>query len=174
MDEFVDQLLDILPYWITVILSLGAGMIGAYGRERHEGRAPTKAWWTNRALIMPFLLITAVWVTDQFKLNNQQAAMCSALLSLLSYEAVRLISDRAKKTAETAADAIGAMIPAPRPYHSIVDTDQAGRPVAHVEVTDPVAPSRNAIGAALKESIPIPPGDPDADLLRKLDDMDSI
>lgn len=178
MDEFLNYVRDKILWWVLLVFSLSAGIVGAYGRERHEGRAPDAQWWKNRLYIMPFLAITSSFLTDQFKLSNQQTAMAASLLSLLGYEAVRMISERAKKRGAQAGAAFDAVMgsdtaAAPRPYHSIVDVDDKGRAVAHVEPTDDARPRRGAIGAALREAIPRP-NDADEDqqaLINRLNDV---
>lgn len=171
MDGFLDYLRDKTPFWLLMAFSLAAGMVGAYGRERHEGRAPGISWWQNRAMILPFLAIVSVWVQEQFSLTMSQLAMAAALLSLLGYEAVRIISENAKKRGEQAAKALGvggSGPPTPKPYHSVVDTDDKGRAVAHVEPTDKANPTRGSVASALKEAFPVPDHDPDRDLLDRL------
>lgn len=169
MDGFLDYLRDKTPFWLLMAFSLAAGMVGAYGRERHEGRAPGISWWQNRAMILPFLAIVSVWVQEQFSLTSSQLAMAAALLSLLGYEAVRMISEHAKKRGEQAAKALGVGgPPEAKPYHTIVDTDDKGRAAVHVEPTNDEHPRRGAVGSALHDAFPVVEGDGDDDLLNKL------
>lgn len=157
--------------WIVVTLSLGAGLIGAYGRERHEGRLPTGSWWLTRLCIMPFLAIVVAFCTDQFTLTRQQAALLSALLALMGYEAVRVILDRASKRGGALIDTI---IPATaKPYTSMIDSDDAGRTTAHLMMTPGSGSAQDVAGAALHEAydraVVEPLDEATNEILRKLD-----
>lgn len=151
--------------YVVISLGLSAGLIGAFGRERHEGRKPDSNWWISRLCIIPFLAITSTSAVDQFRLTNQQAAFLAAVLSLMGYEAVRMILERMKLKGDAAlsaaTDVVGGPAEAARPYHSVVDTDQAGRATAHVEQTDMVSPEVGAIRRGLQASFPPPPDDDD-------------
>lgn len=156
--------------YVVIALGLGSGLIGAYGRERHEGRVPDGNWWLSRICIIPFLGIVASFSVDQFGLTVQQASFLSAVLALMGYEAVRMILDRAKLKGQEATkilgDVVAADVPAgPRPYHSVIDTDAAGRATAHVEETDPKHPRRGALGHALRQTFEPPAGDSALDTL---------
>jgi hypothetical protein len=159
MGIFVEFLKDKILY-VVLALGLSSGLIGAYGRERHEQRNPNANWWISRLCIIPFLAIVASAAVEQFHLTNQQAAFLAAVLSLMGYEAVRIIIERAKLRGGAATAAIAAEVPeGSRPYHSVIDTDHAGRATAHVEPTDPLHPRRSGIGKALRESLPLPEDD---------------
>lgn len=162
MWQLADFLKDKILY-VVVSLGLSAGLIGAFGRERHEGRKPDGNWWLSRLCIIPFLAITATTAVDQFRLSNQQAAFLAAVLSLMGYEAVRIILERMKLKGEAAISAGGEVVGGPaeaaRPYHSVIDTDAAGRATAHVEQTDPVAPEVGAIRRGLQTVFPPAPED---------------
>jgi len=178
VEIFYAFLRERLLWWAVLAFSLSAGIVGAYGRERHEGRAPDADWWKNRFYIMPFLAITASYLTDQFALSNQQMAMAASLLSLLGYEALRMILERARKKADIAADTanevLGGGKATPRPYHSVVDTDAEGRAVAHVEPTDQEHPRQGSMRSALRETYRTPKDLPDEqqNLLDRLGDIE--
>jgi len=155
--------------------SLLSGLVGAYGRERHEGRSPDGSWWLTRACAMPVLAIISYWLIDQFHLSNPQGALATAILSMMGYEAIAIVLDRAKKRGSQIADAaIGGVQATPRPYVSVVDTDDAGRPTAHVEIVEVDKPAQNGVGAALRSSLkgavaePLP--DDMTDLVNRLGD----
>lgn len=158
--------------WIIVSSSLVAGLIAAYGRERHDGRRPDKGWWWTRVYILPFLGIVTGWCVSRFNLTNNDAAMLSAILALLGYEAVRIITAKSKKGLEKIADKLAPE--AGQGFHSLVDTDDKGRTAAHIEVVNKETPRRGALGAALRETYTPPPNEPlppdMTDSLDKLDD----
>lgn len=154
--------------WIIVTLSLGAGLVGAYGRERHEGRLPAFDWWLTRLCIMPFLAIVVAFAIDQFDLSRQQTALLASLLALMGYEAVRIIIERARRSGDALIEAV-----TPKPYGSIVDTDSQGRTTVHIVPTNERNPRRGGIGEGMKgvyassvsEELP-------ADLNRLVDKLD--
>lgn len=90
--KWIDETLDAASYMI--LIGLLAGLSGAYGRERHEGRQPDRNWWLNRILLMPFLAICASAGTAAMKLSGEMTAFVASILSLLAYEAVNKIVAR--------------------------------------------------------------------------------
>lgn len=134
-----------------VSLALAAGLIGAYGRERHEGRRPDASWWLTRLCIMPFFAIVVTFCIDQFTMSRQQTALLASLLSMSGFEAVRFILERATKRGEQMIDAVLPIAATAKPYLSKVDTDDAGRATAHMTMTDPDKPAASGVGAALSE-----------------------
>lgn len=87
-----------LPVKALVVWMIGiglmAGLIGAYGRERHEGRTPSAQWWFTRVLLMPFLAMAASAAAEAFAFSPQRAGFIAALLALLGYDAIRLLTAR--------------------------------------------------------------------------------
>jgi hypothetical protein len=179
MGALTEFLKDRILYAV-IALGLSAGLIGAYGRERHEGREPNLDWWISRLCIIPFLGIVSSFAVDQFGLSNQQATFLSSVLSIMGYEAVRLILEHSREKGEAASRAIGGIVGGGkakvRPYHSIVDVDDAGRPTAHVEPTDEKHPRRAAVGSALRQTFKPPAKDEVSAELEKfvIDDMGDI
>ena len=130
--------------WVLVPLSLSAGLVAAYGRERHQGKAPTRSWWAVRLYAMPFLGIITAAVVDQFSLNSTKTAFVAAMLAMMGYELIGVLHDRGLEGVKKLSDTFGGSDAptTPRPFYSIVDTDDAGLPTAHVVVT----PTEEAVG----------------------------
>jgi hypothetical protein len=144
------------PEWLgekalyaAIVIGLAAGLLGAIGRERHEGRRPSGDWLTNRLLIMPlFAVVSAtLGVTVLATLPRAVAMFVATMLSLAGFRALDLLE---KKTLSRIANAlpIGA---------DAVPEAAPGLDVAHRPVTEGTSP-------------PLTPGRPDVQPIRKLRD----
>lgn len=125
-----------------------------------------------RLYVIPFMAIVTAWAVSRASLTNQDAALVASILSLMGYEAVGLILTKVKKSAVPLI--IGPVDePQSRPYYSVVDTDDAGRPAAHVEITNMDKPRRTTIGRTLREIYREPEDIPDemTAFLKQLDDQ---
>jgi hypothetical protein len=86
-------------FWLIIAVGSLVGLLGAYGREQHEGRAPDRKWLVGRLCIMPFLAFAAAALSVMMNLSGQVMAFVAALFSLLAYDLVRVIAMRALKRA---------------------------------------------------------------------------
>lgn len=92
--------------WAAILIGIGIGLAGAYGKERHEGRTPDRHWLFNRLLIYPFLGLAAAFVSESFSLSPTKASFVASLFSLLAFDAVRILAARFVKRTEDAIDAV--------------------------------------------------------------------
>jgi hypothetical protein len=152
---FIDLVRDRVLSWTLIPLSLTAGLVAAYGRERHQGRAPAPSWWFIRLCSMPFLAILTVALVDQFGLNGSKTAFIAAMLAMMGYELIAILVDRGINRAKELADTVGAREAdaKARPYHSIVDTDESGRAAAHIVPTPPPAPIGGEVGGVVGQEL---------------------
>ncbi len=89
------------PRWIEVLsthgiilLAMLAGLAASYGRELDARRKPGRRWWVRRLLVLPLLAITAAAASETFALSRTLSAFTAAMLSLGSYDVLRLIEAR--------------------------------------------------------------------------------
>ncbi len=150
--------------WVAIAIGLSGGLLGAVGRERHEGRTPDPDWWINRLLVMPFLAIVAgaASVTVLSNMPKAVSTFVAAVLSLTAYDAVRMIETRSLKRA---ADLLGGARDLSEP-DTMVEVAKGG---GVVKVEHPGAPSD--VGRALRKAHHAPVHDnPDLSaLLKRLD-----
>ncbi len=99
---------EIAPFWIAIVVGMGIGLSGAYAREFNDGKSPTKHWLRNRLLLYPFLALAAQVAAEALNLTETQAAFLAAILSLMAFDALRVIITRFQKKAE---EAIEDMVP---------------------------------------------------------------
>lgn len=92
------------------MIGMGIGLSGAYAREFNDGKSPSKHWLRNRLLLYPFLALTAETFAEIFELTHTQAAFLAAILSLMAFDALRVIITRFEKKAIEAIDGIGTII----------------------------------------------------------------
>lgn len=176
MNALSDFIREKTLFWVLVLGSLTAGLVAAYGRERHQGRFPPRSWWEIRLYAMPFLGILTAAIVDQFTLNTTKTAFVAAMLAMLGYELIGVLHDRGLERVKKISDTIGGGddTPAARPFYSVVDTDGDGLPTAHVVVTPPPAPVGGDVGgvagAVLRRVHPAPDDDTMKPLLDALDD----
>lgn len=97
---------DFAALWGAIIVGIAIGLIGAYARELNDGHRPSFKWFLNRILIYPFLSLAAATAADSTKLSMHQACFLAAILSLLSFDALRLITENFVKRAEALANAM--------------------------------------------------------------------
>lgn len=93
--------------YLMIALALVAGLAASYGRELEAQRSPDRSWWIRRLLIMPVLAITATAATDVFELQPSVAAFSAAMLSLGSYDVLRLIEAKWRSRVEALASSAG-------------------------------------------------------------------
>jgi len=86
-------------FWLIISIGSLLGLLGAYGREQHEGRAPDRKWLLDRLCVMPFLASAAAALTDTLHLSGQVALFVASIFSLLAYDLVRVIAMRTLKKA---------------------------------------------------------------------------
>jgi len=141
-------------FWLIIAVGSLVGLLGAYGREQHEGRTPDRKWLVGRLCIMPFLAITASAITDTMHLSGQVAAFVSAIFSLLAYDLVRVIALRTLKKAA------GGEIKLPSDA-AVEIPGSAGAPEVLKVKTTPGTPMRGE----LRQAIPFAPADPDLNQL---------
>ncbi|HEX8643731.1 MAG TPA: hypothetical protein VF702_07430 [Allosphingosinicella sp.] len=77
--------------YAVIVLALGAGIVAAFGRERHAKRRPDRQWWVNRLLVTPLLAIAATAAAETFDLSSSMAAFTAAMLSLGGYDILCLL-----------------------------------------------------------------------------------
>lgn len=94
-----DEDIEAVRFWVIIAIGSLVGLLGAYGREQHEGRDPNRKWLVLRLCVMPFLALAAAALADTLNLSTQVAAFVAALFSLLAYDMVRVIAIRALKKA---------------------------------------------------------------------------
>lgn len=106
-DDLIELLKsEFVALWAAILVGIGVGLAGAYARELNEGRSPNYKWFRNRLLIYPFLSLAAAAAAESTNLSRTQAAFLAAILSLLSFDAVRLITERFKKRAQGVVDLV--------------------------------------------------------------------
>lgn len=91
-------------FWGAILVGMAIGLAGAYAREFNDGRAPNWKWLRNRLLIYPFLSLSAAAAAESTDLTRTQAAFLAAILSLLSFDAVRAITRGWLKSVSDKAD----------------------------------------------------------------------
>lgn len=177
MNALSDFIREKTLFWVLVLGSLTAGLVAAYGRERHQGKFPPRSWWEIRLYAMPFLGIFTAAIVDQFSLNSTKTAFVAAMLAMLGYELIGVLHDRGLERVKKIGDTLGGDdddVPASRPFYSVIDTDKQGLPTAHVVVTPPPAVIGGDIGgvagAVLRHIHPAPDDDAMKPLLDALDD----
>ncbi len=102
--EFLQH--EVSRFWGAIIVGMAIGLSGAYAREFNDGRNPNGKWLRNRLLIFPFLSLAAASVAESTSLSRTQAAFLAAILSLLSFDAVRLITEKFMTKTEDAIDVV--------------------------------------------------------------------
>jgi hypothetical protein len=148
-----------IRFWLIISIGSMLGLLGAYGREQHEGRAPNRKWLIDRLCVMPFLASAAAALTDTLNLSGQVALFVASIFSLLAYDLVRVIAMRTLNKAaggevKLPTDAAVEILPSP------------GKPdVIKVKVT-PGVPMRGV----LREAYPAKP-EHDTDMDRLLGEM---
>lgn len=142
---------DLVRFWAIIGTGSLVGLLGAYGREQHEGRAPDRKWLIGRLCIMPFLAFAAAAAADTMKLSAQVSAFVAALFSLLAYDLVRVIAMRTLKRA--AGDL-------KLPTDAQVEIEAGASPAVKVTTVAPAPPLR----AELRQAFPAEPDhDPEMD-----------
>ena len=151
-------------FWTALVVGSGVGFMAAYGREQHEGRAPSRRWVVNRLLAMPFLALMAAAGAEAFALPSRVATFLAALFSLLSYELIRVVTTRSLKRA---ADKIDELVKAGETVAEL-DAMPETPPVTHVKIET----RADLIGAAVRTvATPEGPTPPDmAEMLKQLPD----
>lgn len=99
-------------FWAAIVVGMGIGLAGAYGRELNDGRAVSTGWFRNRLLIYPFLGLAAGVASESFHFSRTMTAFAAAMLALLSFDAVRIIAARFVKKVEGSVDQIGGFLEA--------------------------------------------------------------
>lgn len=156
--------------WAAILIGIGIGLAGAYGKERHEGRTPDRHWLFNRLLIYPFLGLAAAFVAESFSLSPTKASFVASLLSLLAFDAVRILAARFMKRTEDAIDAVVKAADAGLPVEIPAGTDVPQR--VALDIPTPPAqtvPARNE----LRKAFPAP-GKHDRGLDDLLNRLDSV
>ena len=147
-------------FWLIIAIGSLVGLLGAYGREQHEGRTPDRKWLGGRLCIMPFLAVAAAALTDLMHLSGQVAAFVAAIFSLLAYDLVRVIAMRTLKRAA------GGDIKLPTDAAVEIPATNRGPTVVTVKPLAPAAPMR----AVLRQAYPAK-AEHDADMDRLLEQM---
>lgn len=86
-----------IRFWLIIGTGSLIGLLGAYGREQHEGRKPDRRWLGLRLCVMPFLALAAAAAAETLHLSGQVAAFLASVFSMLAYDLVRVIALRALK-----------------------------------------------------------------------------
>ena len=146
-------------FWLIILVGSLVGLLGAYGREQHEGRAPDRQWLVGRLCIMPFLAFAAAALADTMHLSGQVSAFVAAIFSLLAYDLVRVIAMRTLKKAA------GGEVKLPSDAAVEIPPSADGATVLKVKTT-PGTPLRGE----LRQAFPAKP-EHDADMDRLLGQM---
>lgn len=151
--------------YFFILLGMMVGLLGAFGRERHEGRRPGGDWWLNRLLLMPFLAGAGTAAAVAFALPNPVAHFVASLLSLMGYSALPEIMNRLLDwlgPKRTMAGSVDPELIKPAAHRPTVDPERVRAPD---EETAPLAKLRDVVPLA-----PNPAGD--EALLGRLADTD--
>lgn len=163
--------------YIAIGIGLWAGLLGAYGRERNDGRRPGSDWIINRLLIMPLLGITtsALASTLLRGLPLVISTFIATVLALLGYDAVRIIETRGRRSVERGIDAIGDVIAGPaRDGSEMVAKIEPGSGTPQTVTLESIPPAQDGValaGRSLRRAFK-PTGGQSAeltDLLKRLD-----
>lgn len=158
--RFIEELTgQPLRFWLIVAFGSLIGLAAAWGREQHEEKSATRKWLVNRLLLMPFLALSAAALSEQFGWSRIVTAFAAGLLSLLGYEALRVLTTRTLAAGEARiAELIGP---------SGAATVQAGDEGV-VVVATPAATPAEATGAALRRAFQSAVQAPDEGMMEQL------
>ena len=79
---------------VVIAAALVAGLAAAYGRELQLEKRPGLRWWASRVLLMPFLVIGSIAISQALLLSQSMTALCAAMLALGGYDGLRLLEQQ--------------------------------------------------------------------------------
>ena len=157
---------------MAIAFGLAAGFLGAYGRERNDGRRPGRDWFLNRLLIMPFLGIaaTAASTTLLSGLPRAVSTFFAAFLAMAAYDAVRVIERRVIRNVERSIDVVTLGQEDDAEVVTQVGSGHGAPEEIEVNIVPPREGKAHGIGLALRRAFKPAPSSPDlAALLKRLD-----
>jgi hypothetical protein len=158
--------------YVAIAFGLAAGFLGAYGRERNDGRRPGRDWFVNRLLIMPFLGIaaTAAATTLLAAMPRAVSTFVAALLAMMAYDVVRVIERRAIRNVERSIDVLTHGQDDDAEVVTQVGSGQGAPEEIEVNIVPPREGNAHGVGLALRRAFKPAPASPDlAALLKRLD-----
>ncbi len=86
-----------IEYWLMLGVGALCGLVAAYARELHDDGHPDRRWWLLRLAIAPLLMVAAAAADDRLSMSDHVALFVSGALTLLGFDALRVISSETRR-----------------------------------------------------------------------------